>query len=252
MINDNWMAVFLEVLAMKCFYKVYSEIGNREHNEDAYLTLKTEQGYLFVVADGLGGHGNGEIAAKLVVDVIKELFLSDCSFDIRSAVNEINLRILCEQERMKNDMKSTIAIVWIKKEVTEIAHVGDSRIYMFCNNKIVYQSKDHSLAQLAVDMGKISTESIRLYEKRNTLFSSLGVNEDVQLSIHTVSNISYDRILLCSDGFWEYVLEKEMRMRKAKKDICERWLSKMVRFMRKRIPLGDDNATAIVVQQGGE
>ncbi len=237
---------------MKYFYKVYSEIGNRDCNEDSFLVLETEQGYLFVVADGLGGHGNGETASKLVVDVMKELFLSDCSFDMRTAVNEANLRILREQRRMKNDMNSTIAVVWIKENVTEIAHVGDSRIYAFCRKKIVYQSKDHSLAQLAVDIGKIKNESIRQYEKRNTLFNSLGAEEEVQFFVHTINNSTYDRLLLCSDGFWEYVLEKEMIMRGVKTDLCERWLSRMIVFMRKRNPYGDDNATAIVVQQGGE
>lgn len=236
---------------MKWVYDVYSERGNRSCNEDAYLTLENAQGYLFAVADGLGGHGNGDIASKIVVDALKESFSSESDFDLCYALEEANRRIIEEQKRLGNDMMSTVAAVWVKENTSVFAHVGDSRTYAFDGKKIVYQTKDHSIAQRAVKCGEITYEQIRTYEGRNVLMKALGMEEKLSVSKKEVMNDTFNQLLLCTDGFWEYVQEKEMSRTWHKWYSCTYWMKKMIKILRKRVPQGDDNATLIAVRRGG-
>lgn len=238
---------------MKCFYDVYSEIGNRSCNEDSYLAMEREWGYLFAVADGLGGHGSGDIASKIVVDTLKVFFSAGPDFDLCQALEEANRRIIGEQQRLGNDMMSTVAAAWVKAENSVFAHVGDSRIYVFDGKKIVFQTKDHSIAQIAVDHGDITYEQIRDYAGRNALLNAIGLDKGLAISTKEIHNDSFDKLLLCTDGFWEYVREREMSKTGTKlcRNACSYWIKKLMKIQKKRVPQGDDNATLIVVRRGG-
>jgi serine/threonine protein phosphatase PrpC len=228
-------------------FAFYTDIGGRKNNEDAYLAKKIGDNYLFVVADGLGGHGDGELASKIVVDSIKECFIKNFEFDIRLAIEMANKSILSKQIVANSNMKSTVALVYITPRKTYFANVGDTRIYAFKADSIVFQSVDHSASQLAVRTGEITTEQIRNHPDRNMLLRALGATDDVKVDITEFDNADYDSVLLCSDGFWEYVLEEEMTKKLSQYQTANTWLYNMRLLQLERARENCDNNTAIVV-----
>ncbi len=228
-------------------FAFYSDIGGRENNEDAYLVKRISNGCLFIVADGLGGHSDGEIASCTAIHSIKDYLINNNSDDVLEAIKYANSAILDLQKKSNTKMKTTIALVYIMNDKSIIAHTGDSRVYAFKQGSIVYQSTDHSASQLAVTLGEIKLEDIRNHEDRNVLLQALGARADVKVDIYEIDNFDYDALLLCSDGFWEYVLENEMEKCLENSNEADKWLYKMRAIQLNRAPEKCDNNTAIAV-----
>ncbi len=229
-------------------FAFYSDVGGRGNNEDAYLAKRIENGYLFIVADGLGGHDDGEMASYSAVNGVKEYLLNHETGDVAEAVRQANQRVLELQEQKSSKMKTTIALAYVTDAVTTIAHVGDSRVYAFKDGRVVHQSIDHSASQLAVNIGEIRPEEIRHHEDRNVLLRALGAGDEVKVEITELQNSQYDALLVCSDGFWEYVLESEMESELSGSDAADKWLYKMRAIQLNRAPENCDNNTAIAVK----
>ncbi len=227
-------------------YKGYTDVGARKCNEDSFVCVNTEQEYLFVVADGLGGHGKGEIASTIVTEELNRQFLEKENFDLETAISDANMLVLKRQDEIGAKMKTTVAVAWIGKSVTKLAHVGDSRIYAFLGPELKIQTVDHSAAQVALQLDP-SMGDVRNSKDRNVITRALGNANEVTIELSEISNEAYDRLLLCSDGFWEYVLEEEMckTMRKFQTPSC--WLRKMRRVLMQRIQGENDNNTAIAI-----
>ena len=214
----------------------YSAMGGRENNEDAVSLSESSENVIAMVADGLGGHANGELASKLAVKVINmEISHQEVSAQtLRSAVEKANERII--EDSKGSSMKSTVSVVWFDEKNALAANVGDTRIYQFRNRKIMYQSVDHSAAQMAYMAGDISKEEIRTSRDRHKLIRALGGQERVRPDISSLELEKGDAVLLCSDGFWEKIKEEEMI--EDLKDTVDagNWLSKM----KQRIEAGSD------------
>ena len=230
-------------------FAFYSDVGGRSNNEDAYLAKKTENGYLFVVADGLGGHGDGDMASCSAVNAIKEYMVHDGSENIVNAICFANDMVIEEQAKRSSKMKTTIALAYVTDTKTIIAHVGDSRVYVFKNNTIIHQTMDHSASQLAVSVGEIRPDEIRHHEDRNVLLRALGAGDNIKVDISEIPNSEYDALLLCSDGFWEYVLEHEMESELSGSKAADKWLYKMRAIQLAKAPEKCDNNTAIAVMK---
>ncbi len=231
----------------ECNFAFYSDIGGRSNNEDSYIAKQINDNYLFVVADGLGGHDDGELASRAVVDSIKGYFLNQKDFNITVAVEFANKVVIDKQNTTNSKMKSTVAIAYITPHKTYFAHVGDTRIYAFKGDSIVFQSIDHSASQLAVFAGDITSDGIRNHPDRNILLRALGASITVKVDVKELDNSEYDSILLCSDGFWEYVLERDMLLSKEENQTADKWLYKMRKVQLKNAPSDCDNNTAIAV-----
>lgn len=233
-------------------YDSYTAVGGRKNNEDALAVSQSELGYLYVVADGLGGHDSGELASEIAINEIKGIFdAAPNSFDPDSAIQSANTKILHEQASTGLKMKTTIVLAYVANNQIVFAHVGDSRAYAFRGDKIVYQSVDHSASQMAVSIGEITAEQIRNHEDRNVLTRALGVSENVKIDIVSIPCEQVDAILLCTDGFWEYVLEKDMLDTLSTSKNPDVWLYKMREVLCKNISLGNDNNTAITIMKRG-
>lgn len=228
-------------------FAFYSDVGGRSNNEDACLAKKISNGYLFIVADGLGGHGDGEVASYSAVNSIKEYMLNNDSENIAEAIYFANNVVLDKQLKHSSKMKTTVALAYVTEKKTVIAHVGDSRVYAFKDNRIVYQTIDHSASQLAVSVGEIRPEEIRNHDDRNVLLRALGASDDIKVEISEIQNNEYDSLLLCSDGFWEYVLEAEMENELLSSKSSDKWLYKMRTIQLSKAPQKCDNNTAIAV-----
>lgn len=229
-------------------FAFYSDVGGRANNEDSYLAKRISKGYLFVVADGLGGHDDGEMASHSTVNSIKDFMVNNVE-DVVKAITFANERVIELQSKHASKMKTTIALAYVTEQKTIIGHVGDSRVYAFKKSQIVHQTIDHSASQLAVSVGEIRPEDIRNHEDRNVLLRALGAGDDVKVDVFEIQNEEYDALLLCSDGFWEYVLESEMESELLSSKSADKWLYKMRAIQLSRAPEKCDNNTAITVMK---
>jgi serine/threonine protein phosphatase PrpC len=224
---------------------IVSAKGGHDVNEDSVFCENNEGGLTAVLADGLGGHGGGDIASKLAVEHIGTLS-SAAREDVNAAFNAANGAILAAQNEVA--MKSTAVALIIENQNAVFAHIGDSRGYMFRACAPIRQTTDHSVSQLAVLRGEITPKQIRFHEARSKLLRALGSDESVEAEIDALGKTEAgDRFLLCSDGFWEYVTELEMRCDLYKSRCANEWLSYLLCRIGGRAPESRDNMSAIAI-----
>lgn len=239
-------------------YAYISECGGREINEDSVF-VRSENGRLAaVVADGLGGCGQGKTASEAAVKTISENFDKVTSLNIgqmNEVLEQANQSILACQTRTTK-MKST-AVVFaadIEKRRYIWAHIGDSRLYHFVNGRIASQTKDHSVSQIKVEMGEITEAQIRSDTDRSRLVRALGVDEEkLKPSVSPIYSVKkkndVNAFLICSDGFWQYVSEEEMEETLLSSNSPDEWLNKMQNMLFSRLCSGADNYSAIVLME---
>ena len=230
----------------------HSDVGGREENEDNYgVFSKGSKEYCFLIADGLGGHGGGFLASKTAVNAIKEQFEQSSALkaeDISAWFQEVNRQIL-DMQTGSCKMKTTLVMLYIKNRSAIWGHVGDSRLYHFINNKLVSQTFDHSVSQLAVARGEICQEEIRDHCDRNKLLRALGRDGNVKVEISEEIQLQGKRhsFLLCTDGFWEYVYETEMEEALQQASDAQEWIRNMLVYIKQRHNSENDNNTAVAV-----
>ena len=201
-----------------------SRIGGREINQDRAAWLATDDALLMVVADGMGGHLQGEIAAQLAVDTVVENFRREAQPRLpdpgrflteafrRAHVNIINHAEACQIAAHAAPRTTCIACV-VQDGRACWAHAGDSRLYLIHgrspDNARVMRTRDHSVVQRMVDDGMISRDQAALHPMRNRVFSCLGgsVSPHVEVS-PPVSLEDGDLIALCTDGAWSPLGER--------------------------------------------
>ena len=235
-------------------YCSVSKLGQREINEDCVGVAYSSRYTVFAIADGLGGDGKGDIASKIAVREFTE-DLEDNSTNTLSEKMELAFQnaqqaILKEQERQNagSQMKTTLAAVIMDEQSALCGHIGDTRIYVFHRNKIKRQTNDHSVPQMLVLSREIKEKEIRNHPDRNKLLRVLGVRGPVKYDVFEVETKKIQSILLCSDGFWEYILEKEMCALLKKSHSAQEWLNQMCDIVEQRGAGNDmDNYSAIAV-----
>ena len=227
----------------------YTEIGGRKFNEDAVSVTESDTGMLAIVSDGLGGHGGGQMASKQCVSKVagELLCMLPNEASLVSAIEKANASILA----MQNDevqMKTTIAVCWINGSKGFLANVGDTRIYLIREQEIIYQSIDHTVAQLAVLGGAITADEIRTNKDRNKLLRALGSSSELKIDTKVLEVKPQDRFLICSDGFWEHIKEQDILKQLREHETASAWMN----AMRKQIERtgGDkmDNHSAIALR----
>lgn len=230
---------------MEYFVCKYTDKGGRPNNEDC---VGLAEG-VFVLADGLGGFAKGEVASGKAVEYILDNTTGLQSIDnemMHCIIDKVNREIY--DNRIEN-MATTIVAAYIHNGFFNYFNVGDSRMYYFRNSKILLQSKDHSVTQACVDMGEIKPEQMRFHPDRNMLTKALGLKNEIHVSqkFEPLEIRCNDAFLMCSDGFWEYVNEKEMIECLNKSDTPQQWIDRMLKIVNKRIKPKNDNMSAIGV-----
>jgi serine/threonine protein phosphatase PrpC len=214
---------------MKITCEARSDVGRkRRGNEDA-LFLNPEQ-RLYVVADGMGGHAAGEVASKVAVDSINEFVtqtgdneqitwpfgLDDSiSYDgnrLKTAIRHANRRVLeATRERSEYEgMATTVAAVLVDGDVANLAHVGDSRIYLWSGGQIELLTSDHSWVNEQIQSGVISPEQARSHPLRNVVTRALGGRTDLLVDVQARKMKAGDVLLLCSDGLTTMVTDEDI------------------------------------------
>jgi serine/threonine protein phosphatase PrpC len=230
------------------------KIGGKEDNQDFadYVILKKKNAACWVVADGLGGHRGGETAAKTALQVILKSFRKnpECSVEainqyLNAAQTEI-ARLQKENPRLSK-MRTTVVMMVSDFKHVLWAHVGDSRLYRLQNGVIDFQTKDHSLPQAMASEGEITTDQIRTHKDRNVLLRTMGQSELFRPLVCREKQLLTEgnAFLLCTDGFWEHVLEAEMEMDYVKTPY--KWVRKMEKRLLGKEKRDLDNYTAMAV-----
>lgn len=235
-------------------FAMLSKKGSRENNEDSIGMYQDEDSWCFILADGLGGHGKGEVASRMAVDaVIEQFVVRDEREDfLDRAFTAAQERIITQQQKDRSccDMKTTMVVLNIENEVIQWGHIGDSRLYYFQDGKLKARTLDHSVPQMLVAVGEIKEKEIRHHPDRNRLLRVLGVEMDEmnhQLS-EPLKISGKQAYLLCSDGFWELIDERKMETTLRRADNPEQWLETMEEIVLKNGKNTDmDNYSAIVV-----
>lgn len=236
-------------------YAIFTNAGGRETNEDAVDVCNQNGNFCFVLCDGLGGHGMGDTASSLVVKNFNQMFLegkfSFVEF-LDNAFTKAQERLMQEQKvkLATHKMKTTCVAAVTDEKNIYIGHVGDSRAYIFSKNKIKFRTLDHSIPQMLVMSREIKESEIRHHPDRNLLLKVMGVDwEEPMYEIAPSRPIKKTQaFLLCSDGFWEFIDEKEMCELLKKADSVTEWLFDMVETVKKNGKGHDmDNFSAIAV-----
>lgn len=190
----------------------------RENNEDSFL-VELSAG-LFIVADGMGGHAAGEVASEIAVSTVAEILLGQEDPDetrleratpdddeairerLRYCTNQASLRI--RREAMANPeqagMGTTLVVLLIEDDVAHLGHVGDSRIYLFRDDRLHRLTRDHTVVQQEIDAGRLSPELARIVPHKNILTQSVGYHGPVEPDTSTRPVEPGDVFVLCSDG----------------------------------------------------
>ncbi len=227
----------------------YTNIGGRPRNEDSAreVRLGTEQ-LCTVVADGLGGHGGGEMASAAAVKAVCENWDGNADPGQIKSLFRIAHDDIVAIQTSACAMKSTIVALELDGNLAAWGHVGDSRLYHFYNGKLVFQTRDHSVSQIAVFMGEITVDQIRFHEDRNQVLRALG--QDSMPTVESKAEVlapGAHAFLLCTDGFWEYVNEPEMAADLNAAADPRDWLERMRARLLARVPADNDNNTASAV-----
>ena len=145
-------------------------------------------------------------------------------------------------------MKSTAVVLAVHGTDAAWAHVGDSRLYHFFQGRLDFQTRDHSASQVAVMLGEITPDQIRFHEDRSRILRALGQEGDLHAETGS-RTLAPGRhaFLLCSDGFWEYVLEAEMESELRAAKTPQEWLDAMRDRLSRRASADNDNNTAAAV-----
>jgi len=225
--------------------------GGRNYNEDSVLITEKDGAYAVIVADGLGGHGGGEEASSMVAGDITQLFFENPNTDpaaIQSIFKKVNSNVLSKQTPQLL-MRSTGICLFMKDNCFIWAHVGDSRLYHFYNDRLLTHTLDHSVSQVAVLSGEITQEEIRSHIDRNKVTRAFGGNDDInaEVSPPLMPGPGDHVFLLCTDGFWEYVFEQEMELDLSKCKEPGSWLDAMCARINRRAPSNNDNFSAAAV-----
>ena len=227
-----------------------SHIGARNNNEDSLLIMRLPDGYLLAVADGLGGHNAGEVASKIAVDTLREVFESE----YRMGMGDEEVKSLLKKayslahERIKENavgerkgMGTTLVAALVRDDKVIIANTGDSRAHLIRGGKIIARTKDHSLVQELLDKGEITEEEAKRHPMRNIITRALGINLSVDLYEWELK--PGDVLLLSSDGLHDYV-EEERIVEVASSGGTAEEIAR--RLIDEALPVTNDNVTVVV------
>lgn len=196
---------------------IESRRGGRPENQDSCGFVDTLLGLLVVVCDGMGGGPGGKTASTVAVDVIVKTVLSatadsDPIKTLQAAVKNAHGKLLALQNEKPSlqGMGTTVTILLINKHSARIAHVGDSRVYQLRWGRKLFRTEDHSLVGELVRKKALTEDAARLSPNANIINRALGVGAAVEADIAECAYEKGDRFVLCTDGVWGAMKEKDL------------------------------------------
>jgi PPM family protein phosphatase len=248
-----------------------SDVGMvRNNNQDSMFTMfsatvsvESQPDFgLFIVADGMGGHHDGERASAIAVRIIAKHVVDNFYRSLVGATSPdadrpIISEVLSEAFQKANETVSgeipeggtTVTAAALLGDLVYIAHVGDSRAYMITSEAIEQITRDHSLVQRLIELDQLTPEEAAAHPQRNVLYRAIGQSENLEVDVLTHRLPANARLLLCSDGLWNQVTEQNLlqivQSSKSPQEACDH----LITLANDRG--GPDNITVVLVQVPG-
>jgi len=228
-----------------------SDVGRvRDGNEDSYLV----QDPFFVVADGMGGHAAGDVASRVAVQTISERVGDGAAATpdgVERAVKDANAAIYekASSDPSLHGMGTTCTLVLVAESEIHIAHVGDSRAYLFRAGELSQLTEDHTLVGRMVKEGRLQPEEAERHPQRSIITRVLGVGDEVEVDLLTIPIEKEDKILICSDGLSSMVDVEGIRSVLAQDEDPQATVDALIDLANDAG--GEDNITAVVLAFDG-
>ncbi|WP_332690157.1 Stp1/IreP family PP2C-type Ser/Thr phosphatase [Halalkalibacter lacteus] len=233
-----------------------TDVGKvRAHNEDSGGVFKNDIGILAVVADGMGGHRAGDVASAMTTDFLRSTWenVPEISSVVEAEkwlvsqfelLNEQLYSHADEHEECRG-MGTTLVVALCTEEFISIAHIGDSRAYVFNEFGFHLKTSDHSLVQELVRNGQISQEEAEHHPRRNVLLRALGTEREIKIDVTTLQVEEEQSILLCSDGLTNKITNDELKSHLEDEDKLSSKAEKLINLANERG--GEDNITVALI-----
>jgi serine/threonine protein phosphatase PrpC len=248
-------------------FSIYQESrqGPRKSNQDRVAYCYSRDALCMVVADGMGGHLHGEVAAQICSQFVAEAFqrsaqprledpfkflLDSITNAHHAIVDYANVRSLLETPR------TTCVACVVQDGLAHWAHVGDSRLYLIRNGRVEAQTKDHSRVQILVDAGRVREEAVAAHPDRNKIFNCLGQMGPPKVDLSRRVALRHgDTIMLCTDGLWGPIHSKHICEELLRGDIVNA-VPRLLDLAEIRAGKDGDNASVVAMswfedQEGG-
>ena len=199
-----------------------ADIGGRDDQQDRVAVFNSDGGDLLVVADGLGGHEGGALAAQAVVDAAQDC-LAEGARDAHQSPEERLAAVVEEAHRRIKAIgagpgaasggrspHSTCVLLYVVEGVATWAHVGDSRLYRFEDGRLADRTFDHSVVEMMRLQGRITEEEMKTHPDQNRLYDALGGEQGPKPDFASKPVEVGDAYLLASDGVWEHVSNAQL------------------------------------------
>ena len=195
-------------------YACFTDIGKvRKVNEDNYLALPDQS--VFCVADGVGsGGGVGGLASRIALDNVADQLIDrenqDNDFSVVGLIRKANDEICRQKTAIAREMATTLVLTHFQSGLVRIAHVGDSRVYLWRGGHLRQITSDHSLVVELFRHGKIRRDEMRTHPRRNVITRALGIDNRVEPELKEFVLRHGDLLLLCTDGLTSMVDDDEI------------------------------------------
>jgi serine/threonine protein phosphatase PrpC len=241
-------------------FSVYqvSRKGGREKNEDRMGYCYTRSSGLFALADGMGGHPEGEVASQLALQTLAALFQRDAKPSLRDPMRFLNDAILAGHHQLLryatdkallDTPRTTIVACLLQGNAAYWAHCGDSRLYLVRGDKMIARTRDHSYTELQDTMSQVVPMGQRF--NRNVLFTCLGSpGKPVVDTAGPLLMQKGDKVMLCSDGLWGTVSDAKITELLATRPISDAVPELAEQALREAGPRSD-NVTVLAVEWEG-
>lgn len=193
----------------------------REENQDTFVVSNVADGVLAVVCDGMGGAAGGKIASRIAADTMAERVgqglrqgAGEASvrriLESAGAASNVAVRDAVSHNRALEGMGTTLVCAVVANGEAHFAHAGDSRAYLLREGFLTQLTVDHTLVQMLIRRGDITTGDAQKHPHRHYLTRAVGMEDDIRLDIFSIDITNEDALLLCTDGLYNYVHHEDL------------------------------------------
>jgi serine/threonine protein phosphatase PrpC len=244
-------------------YTIFQEsrIGKRPYQQDRLAHWLTKDALLLVVADGMGGHAHGDVAAQITLDCLGGAFRSEAKPRIAdpdrflfNVIGRAHAMILHQTQRLglaqdaASSPRTTVVACLVQDGYAYWSFVGDSRLYVLRDGRILARTRDHTPVQMLIDAGRIREEAAATHPDRNKLLQCLGGPRPPRVEPTAHARLAEDDVvLLCSDGFWGPLTQRQLLMGVIGKDL-KKALPELITLAETRAGPRCDNISVLAIR----
>jgi len=245
-------------------YTIFEDtrIGKRPYQQDRIAHWHTKDALFLVVADGMGGHAHGDVAAQIAVDCLGSAFkveakpkIADPDLFIYRSIGRAHAMIVHQTQRqglsaedLSNSPRTTVVACLVQEGYAFWSFVGDSRLYVIRDGRIVTRTRDHTPVQMLIDAGRIREEAAATHPDRNKLLQCLGGPRAPRVEPTAHARLAQnDIVLLCSDGFWGPLTQRQLLIGVLGKDM-KKAFPELVDLAETRAGARCDNVSVLAIE----